>query len=105
MPPDRQTGYGEQLLSDEDVPVPIHGDINGDVELPVPDAQAAPLGHEGARVVELLDAVVDPVGDVDVPAPVGRYAVGELELPVPAAQAAPLRQEGPVVVELLDAVV
>jgi hypothetical protein len=45
----------------------LHGDAIGEIELPVPVALAAPLGEEGSRVRELLDAVADLLGDEDVP--------------------------------------
>src|SRR5205823_1240428 len=41
-------------LAHEDVPAAIHGDAGGAVELPVPAAQAAPLGEECPGVRELL---------------------------------------------------
>src|SRR5207245_253163 len=80
----------------------IHSDVSGDVELPVAAAHAAPLGEEGARVRELLDAVVGEIGDEDIAVAIDVDATGAVELPVAAARDAPLGEEGSVIRELLD---
>src|SRR5262249_39297478 len=73
------------------------------VELPISEAEAAPLGEERAGVRELLDAV--DVGDQHVPAGVHRDALVIAELSVAEAEAAPLRDERAGIRELLDPVV
>src|SRR5687768_9572521 len=58
-----------------------------------------------AVFVELLDAVVEFVGDVDPADGAHRHALWIVELAAPAAEVTPLVQEGAVGVELLDPVV
>src|SRR4030095_10475833 len=58
-----------------------------------------------SRAGELLDAVVERIGDVDVPAPVGRHAKGIVELSVARAETPPRGEEGPARIGLLDALV
>ena len=69
------------------------------------DQTAAPLGHELAVLVELLDAVVPGVGNVDVAVLVHRHAPRLVELAVALTLRAEGHQELAAGVELLDAMV
>jgi hypothetical protein len=70
--------------------------------MPLP---GAPHCEEGAGAVELLDAVVDTVGNVDIAACVGRHTeYVQAELLVAVAGWPPAGEEVPGAVVLLDVV-
>ena len=61
--------------------------------------------ERGAPGAELLDALVEMVGDIDAPGRVHGYALDPAELTRPAAEGSPSGQEGSVTAELLHPVV
>ena len=87
------------------VPVAVHGDAGGPVELAIAVAGAAELVDEAALGVELLHAVVAPVDDVHVANRVHGNAPRHVELSLAIAEAAPGREEDSVPGEALHAMV
>ena len=72
----------------------VECDAGGAGELPIPEAGRAKLAQEHPAIRELLDTIVEVIGNINVAGAINRHASREVELAGPGPSPSPLGNKG-----------